>query len=43
MRSSSSQALRVSVHSGVQERLGRVEKFSAFYLVRIIKEFVISQ
>ena len=40
--SSNSSALRMSIAeclSGVQERLGRVEKFSAFYLVRIAKEF----
>ena len=33
----------MSVHSEVQERLGRVAKFSAFYLVGIMKEFVILQ
>ena len=43
MCSSSSLALRMSIHSGVQKRLGRVEKFSAFYLVRIMKEFAILQ
>ena len=33
----------MSIYSGVQERLGRVAKFSAFYLVGFMKEFVISQ
>ena len=43
MHSSGSQALRISIHSGVQERLGRVAKLSAFYLVDITKGFVILQ
>ena len=41
MCSSGSQVLRMSIHSGVQERLGRVAKFSAFYLVEIMKGFAI--
>ena len=32
-------ALRMSIHAGVQQRLGRVENFSAFYLVGFMKEF----
>ena len=30
--------MRMSVHSGVQERLGRVAKISTFYLVGYIKD-----
>ena len=30
----------MNMHSGVNERLGRVENLSAFYLVRIVKGFV---
>ena len=29
----------MSIHTGIQERLGRVAKFSAFYLVGFVKEF----
>ena len=41
--SSGSQAWRMIIHSGVQERLGRVAKFSVFYLAGFSKEFVILQ
>ena len=43
IHNSGSQVLRMSIHSGVQERLGRVAKFSAFYLVGFMKEFFILQ
>ena len=33
------QASRSSIHSGVQERLGRVTRFSIFDLVGFTKEF----
>ena len=43
MHTSSGQVLRMSIHSGAQETLGKVEKFSALYLVRITKVVVILQ
>ena len=43
MHSNGCQALRMSIHSGVQERLGGVEKCSAFYLAGIAKELTILQ
>ena len=33
----------ISIYLGVQGRLDRVAKFSAFYLVGFVKEFVIFQ
>ena len=43
MHSSGNQASRKNIHCGVQEILGRAAKFSAFYLVGFMKEFVILQ